>query len=57
MEIPLLVPGLTKQEISLLLSGAKPTDVVMRKAVGHAKNRMFFGKSPFAQEGEQKPFK
>jgi len=54
-QVPTLVPTLTAGEIGLLLSGGKPTDEIVNKAVTHAKERLAAGKSPFAQEGEQEP--
>ena len=51
-QIPLLVPTLTQQEISYLLSGNQPTDEIVQKAIEHAKMRMSQGKSPFAGEGQ-----
>ncbi len=53
-EIPTLVPTLTKNEIDYLVKGGKPTKEIVDKAVDHAKSRISQGKSPFAQEGEQK---
>ena len=53
VEIPLLVPTLTREEISLLASGQRPSPSVMKKAIDHAMARMRQGKSPFAQDGEQ----
>ncbi len=50
--IPSLVPTLTKEEINHLLSGKKPMEGIVDKAVAHAKKRIAEGKSPFAQEGE-----
>lgn len=47
-EIPTLVPTLTQQEIDYLLSGARPTDIIIRKAIDHARQRMGQGLSPFA---------
>lgn len=47
--IPVLVPGLTKREIDHLLSGNKPTDAILRKAVFHARQRIRKGKSPFKE--------
>ncbi len=52
---PLLVPTLNRDEIDLLLSGAKPTDAIYDKAIEHAFQRIKAGKSPFAGEGEQIP--
>ena len=46
-EIPTLVPTLTPGEIDLLLSGAKPTDGIIGKAVEHAMDRMSRKLSPF----------
>jgi len=55
VEIPSLVPTLTQEEIDYLLSGGKPTPEIVQKAVVHAKQRMTQGRSPFAEEGEQRP--
>ena len=51
-EIPTLVPTLSRTEINHLLSGAKPTDAIVGKAVAHARGRMAAGKGAFAEEGE-----
>lgn len=60
MEIPTLVPTLTKAEIDIILS-AKPGDksfstpagkIIVQKAADHAKARVALGKSPFADESE-----
>ena len=48
MEIPSLVPTLSKDEIDHLLSGAEPTDAIVQKAVEHAIMRMKAGQSVFA---------
>jgi len=56
IEIPALVPGLTKKEIETLQSIRSPKDIpksIVDKAVAHAKNRIKKGLSPFAQKGEQ----
>lgn len=53
MEIPFLVPTLTREEIDHLLQGGKPTDDMIQKAVQHARERLDAGKSPFAGDGEQ----
>jgi len=53
IEIPSLVPTLTKQEVNHLLSGGQPNDVIVRKAMDYARYRIAKGKSPFAQQGEQ----
>lgn len=52
VEIPTLVPGLTKKEIDSLLAGERPSDAIVDKAVEHAKKRMAAGKSPFADASE-----
>ena len=44
---PLLVPTLTKDEISLLLSGKRSSDAIFRKAIEHARKRISEGLSPF----------
>ena len=51
VEIPMLVPTLSESEKDHLLSGKKPTDAIVDKAVAHAKKRMGEGKSPFANSG------
>jgi hypothetical protein len=53
IEIPLLVPTLTKKEINYLLNGGEPTEEIIRKAEEHAQIRLRSGLSPFAQKGEQ----
>jgi hypothetical protein len=53
IEIPSLVPTLTKTEVDHMLSGKKPTKAIVDKAVEHAKKRMAEGKDVFAQPGEQ----
>lgn len=53
MEIPLLVPGLTKAEIQHLLEDGEPTDAIVGKAVFHAQKRLAAGLSPFAGPDEQ----
>ena len=52
-EIPSLVPSLTRKEINYLLGGGKPTEVIVSKAVAHARTRMASGKSPFAEQSSQ----
>ena len=49
IEIPTLVPGLTKAEIKSLLNGDRPSDAIVDKAVAHARKRIADGKSPFAE--------
>ena len=50
--IPTLVPTLTEEEKNHLLSGKKPTQTIVDKAVSHAQERMKQGKSPFADKAE-----
>ncbi len=57
--IPLLVPTLTQDEIDFLLSsegsegGIEVPEAILDKAVGHAKQRINDGRSPFLEEGEE----
>lgn len=56
VDIPTLVPTLTKGEVQTLLSikdNEKIPDGIMKKAVAYAKQRTAQGKPVFAQEGEQ----
>lgn len=53
MEIPLLVPSLTRAEIDHLLQDGKPTDAIMGKAVLHARQRLAQKLSPFASDDER----
>jgi hypothetical protein len=55
LEIPLLVPGLTKAEIQHLLEDGEPTDEIVGKAVLFARQRMAKGLSPFAGDKERFP--
>jgi predicted RNA methylase len=50
-EIPLLVPTLTQAEIQSLLNGERPSEAIVQKAVGHARDRIAEGKSPFKESG------
>lgn len=52
MEIPMLVPNLSKTEINHLLSGGEPTPSIIDKAVAHARMRLDNGLSPFAGPDE-----
>jgi hypothetical protein len=52
MEVPLLVPTLTRAEIDYLLEGGEPTDTIVGKAVKHAQQRLTAGMSPFAAPDE-----
>lgn len=55
MEIPTLVPGLTKKEIEHLLNDGPPTPAIVKKAVEHAKQRRKEGKPVFADDAEAAP--
>lgn len=55
MEIPTLVPGLTRGEYDHLVKTGEPTDAIVRKAVDHARKRLADGKSPFAAPDERIP--
>jgi len=53
--MPLLVPGLTNEEIASIKAGEKDTpaaESAYDKAVEHGKQRLLKGKDPFFQEGE-----
>lgn len=47
MEIPTLVPTLSKPEINHLLRGGEPTGAIVDKAVDHARKRLRLGQSAF----------
>lgn len=47
-EFPLMVPTLSGEELSSLLSGERPSDEVYRKASHWAASRREAGRSPFA---------
>lgn len=49
VQIPSLVPTLTKQEIQHLMGGGQMTDSIVQKAVEHAQLRMKMGLGPFAE--------
>ena len=51
VDIPSLVPTLTREEIQQVLNG-DITDEIQRKAIEHAKYRASMGKSPFAGAAE-----
>lgn len=55
MEVPLLVPSLSRGELDHLLNGGAPSKAMVDKAVDFAVQRMGAGKSPFAGDGEQGP--
>jgi len=48
VEMPSVVPGLTKKELKHLTDGGKVTPTIRNKAIKHAKQRIKEGKSPFA---------
>jgi hypothetical protein len=50
---PLLVPGLTAEEIAHLVDGGQPTKTIAEKALRHAEHRLAAKQSPFAGQGEQ----
>lgn len=57
IDIPTLVPTLTKDEVSQMVNdiipNSKPVpDAIMEKAAAHAKKRLSEGKSVFANDGE-----
>lgn len=52
VEIPLLVPTLSRAEVAHLLKGGEPTDAIFEKAERFAIDRMKSGKSPFAAKDE-----
>lgn len=56
VEVPAIVPTLTKNELDRLLSlkeSDRIPDSIMDKAVSHARKRIAAGKSPFAEPGEK----
>lgn len=54
LDFPLMVPTLSKPELDSLLSGARPTDEIYRKAIAHAIARGQGGKDPFATQFDQR---
>ena len=50
VQIPTLVPTLSKSEKEHLLAGRKPTRAIIDKAVAHAKKRKAEGKGPFVED-------
>jgi len=50
---PLIVPTLTKQELSSLLNGDKPTEAIVNKAMRFAIERLKAGKNTFRQLHEK----
>jgi hypothetical protein len=53
MEIPAMVPGLTRDEINQLLSGHDMPESVVRKAAAHARKRLAEGKPVWALPSEE----
>ncbi len=61
MDIPLMVPGLTKEEVDYLLTADMNSEdffknmpeSIQDKAIEHAKKRIKEGKSVFYQDGEE----
>jgi len=47
-EIPSIVPGLTKEQLNLILSGERPDKAIIDTAVNHAVKRMKSGLSVWA---------
>lgn len=54
VEIPLIVPTLSKKQINHLLSDKEPTDDIVKKAVEHARKRMSEGKNPFYGQQDER---
>ena len=55
MEIPTVVPTLTKQELNHLLNGGEPNDEIVNKAVKFAISRLKSGQPIFANPDERHP--
>lgn len=47
MDIPLVIPGLTEEELYLLRDDQSPTDAMYRKAIDHAMQQLRGGRSPY----------
>lgn len=54
MDIPLIVPTLSRKELQAVLQG-KETRAIIRKAVDHALSRMKQGRPVYAEPGEYYP--
>ena len=52
IEIPSLVPTLTKDEVQWMLDGNKPTDSIVKKSTDFARARVSQGKSVFANHDD-----
>ena len=55
VQFPMLVPTLSREEVSHLTEGNGPTDAIYEKARAHAQERILRGQSPFAQANEVVP--
>tara|TARA_R110000787_G_scaffold78497_1_gene171745 strand:- start:1178 stop:1516 length:339 start_codon:yes stop_codon:yes gene_type:complete len=53
VEIPMIVPSTTKQELDIILNGKKVTPAMIKKATDHAKMRIKQGKSPFKNADDE----
>jgi|SaaInl59LU_5_DNA_1037362.scaffolds.fasta_scaffold00344_10 hypothetical protein len=53
VEIPSVVPTLTRVELDYLRSGNDPSNTIVKKAILHARERIAQGKSPFWGKGEE----
>lgn len=53
MDIPAIVPTLSRKELAHLVVGGRPTWGMIEKAKRHAMERLSAGVSVFAQPGEQ----
>lgn len=54
MEIPTLVPTLSKKQVRHLLDGNEPTEDIVKRAVEHARQRIKDGMSPFFNSATEK---
>ena len=52
-DIPLIVPGLDKDEIDNLAAGRRESRGTLGKAVEHARKRIREGKSPYRQDDDE----
>jgi len=53
VEIPAIVPTLSRAELDHLLKTGEPTDAIVDKAVAHARKRIADGKNPFADPADR----
>jgi hypothetical protein len=54
VEMPTIVPTLSKEELDHLLKGGKPTRQIFEKAYKHGVERIKKGESPFKNSGKGK---